>query len=59
MSSSRPLGTEWVHIPGKMSQIEIHKGQLVGINRGNAVFQQSVPGVTTSSITASGTGMYH
>ena len=57
MGVSRPTGTGWVHIPGKMMQISIHEGQIVGINRGNAIFKRSVNGVSTVSTTTN--GMHH
>jgi len=37
MSASRPTGTGWVHIPGKLMQIEIYGDQIVGTNRGNVI----------------------
>ena len=45
MSSGRPTGTGWVHIPGKLMMVEIYENQVVGTNSGHAIYKCPVSGV--------------
>jgi uncharacterized protein (AIM24 family) len=50
ISASRPTGTGWVHVPGKLMQIEIYGNQVVGTNPGHVIFKSAVSGISASSM---------
>lgn len=49
MSASRPTGTGWVHIPGKLMQVEIYGDEVVGTNTANVIYKCPVSGVSTTA----------
>ena len=42
MSSSSPVGTSWVRVPGKLSQVDTHDSKVVGANSDQNTFSLTI-----------------
>ena len=38
MTASNPIGTNWVHVGGKLSQIDTYEDKVWGINSASDIF---------------------